>query len=162
MRGSLRRNGQSRTTQKRELRGCLRRNGPDHQYFETKSRCTGPRPEQASITTAPRSASCLGNNKRELLAGRGDWSPEFRGCLRRNGPDHLARGSWEPRVSRMSQAKRPIPDNSETRVARTSQAKRPGPPPKRPETLLDLPSAGTSFYHNNTPFSKLFGDKSDK
>ena len=55
-------------------------------------------------------------------------SPEFRGCLRRNGPDHLARGSSELRFRRMSQAKRPIPDNSETRVVRMSQAKRPGPP----------------------------------
>ena len=48
--------------------------------------------------------------------------------LRRNGPDHLSRGISEPRVWRMSQAKRPIPDNSETRVVRMSQAKRPGPP----------------------------------
>ena len=58
-------------------------------------------------------------------------SPEFRGCLRRNGPDHLARGSSELRFRRMSQAKRPIPDNSETRVVRMSQAKRPGPPRER-------------------------------
>ena len=73
----------------------------------------------------------------------------MRGCLRRNGPDHLARGSSEPRVSRMSQAKRagpprarhlvaqicedvsgetPNPGKLRTRVLRMSQAKRPGPP----------------------------------
>ena len=48
--------------------------------------------------------------------------------LWRNGADHLSRGSLELRFARMSQAKRPIPDNSETRVVRMSQAKRPGPP----------------------------------
>ena len=51
--------------------------------------------------------------------------PELRGCLRRNGPDHLANGVSEPSFARMSQAKRSIPDNSETRVVRMSQAKRP-------------------------------------
>ena len=55
-------------------------------------------------------------------------SPEFRGCLRRNGPDHLAHGISEPTFARMSQAKRSIPDNSETRSSRMSQAKRPRPP----------------------------------
>ena len=32
-------------------------------------------------------------------------SPELRGCLRRNWPDHLARGISEPKVGRMSQAR---------------------------------------------------------
>ena len=27
-------------------------------------------------------------------------------------------------------------------------------------SLLSFPSAGVSFYHNSTPFSKLFGEKS--
>eukprot|EP00959_Pyramimonas_sp_CCMP1952_P353781 7412104-Pyramimonas_sp.AAC.1 len=47
-------------------------------------------------------------------------SSEFGGCLRRYGPDHLLRGIWGLRVWRMSQAKRPIQDNSETGVARMS------------------------------------------
>jgi len=31
-------------------------------------------------------------------------SPELRGGLKRNWPDHLSRGIWEPRVPRMDQA----------------------------------------------------------
>ena len=77
----------------------------------------------------------------------------------RNGPDHLAHGGSEPSYARMSQAKRPIPDNSETRVVRMSQAKRAGPPHFLRMSLLIFPSAGVSFYHNGTPFSKLFGEK---
>eukprot|EP00959_Pyramimonas_sp_CCMP1952_P260526 5447692-Pyramimonas_sp.AAC.1 len=43
-------------------------------------------------------------------------SSEFRGRFKRNGPDHLSRGVPERNFSRISQAKRPIPANSETRV----------------------------------------------
>ena len=83
------------------------------------------RPAPRCPVTAPSTARETGGRTTSRAAAR---SPEFRRCLRRNGPDHLARGSSELRFRRMSQAKRPIPDNSETRVVRMSQAKRPGPP----------------------------------
>ena len=48
---------------------------------------------------------CLKRNGPDHLL-RGTRSSEVRGCLRRNGLDHLSRGISEPRVARMSQAKR--------------------------------------------------------
>ena len=102
LRGCLRRNAQSRTTQKRELRGCLRRNGPDHQILLRMSQAKRQIPDNSETTVARMSQA-----KRA---------------------DHLARGSSELRFARMSQAKRSIPEHSETRVVRMSQANRPGPP----------------------------------
>ena len=80
------------------------------------------------------------------------WSLELRGCLRRNGLDHLSRGISGLRIARMSQAKRAGPPQarasrspelggrlrrnrpdhlsrgiSELRFRRMSQAKRPIP-----------------------------------
>ena len=65
-------------------------------------------------------STAVWGKRRELLAGRArldgrppqvraSGSPELRGCLRRNAPDHLANGSSETRIARMSQAKWPGP-----------------------------------------------------
>ena len=48
-------------------------------------------------------------------------SSEFRGCLRRNGPDHLSRGISELRVARMSQAKRAGPPRKQHRGAQNCE-----------------------------------------
>ena len=129
------------------MRGCLRRNRPDHLARGILE------PRVARMSQAKRAGPPLARHLRaqslEDVSGEtgrttsraASLSPEFRGCLRRNGPDHLPRGLSEPSFSR------------------TSQAKRPGPPPKKLKTLLCLASAGISFYHNSTPFSKLFGEK---
>eukprot|EP00959_Pyramimonas_sp_CCMP1952_P412514 8644360-Pyramimonas_sp.AAC.1 len=76
-----------------------------------------------AIRAGPLLARHLGAQSLEDVSGETGWttsraasrSSEFGGCLRRNAPDHLLRGIWELRVWRMSQAKRPIPDNSEAR-----------------------------------------------
>ena len=88
--------------------------------------------------------------------------PELRGCLRRNGPDHLANGVSEPSFARMSQAKRSIPDNSETRVVRMSQAKR----PKSQDFVEDLsrcpPLGRNKLLSQQHPSQhKLFGEKGE-
>ena len=130
-------------------------------------------------------------NKRELLAGRRDW-----------GPAHLANGSSEPGVARMSQAKRAGPplarqlgaqsfEDVSGETGRTTSRAAPSSsdlrgclgrnaPSRTTQTrelrgclkrngldhhifgrmsLLARSSAGTSFYHNSTPFSKLFGEQ---
>ena len=96
-----------------EFRGCLRRNGPDH---------------LARGTSEPQICEDVSSETAQTTSRAASRSSEFRGCLRRNGPDQLSRGSSELSFRRMSQAKRPIPHNTETRVVRMSQAKRPGPP----------------------------------
>ena len=102
-------------SQSPELRGCLRRNGPDHLSRGISE------PRVARISQAKRArpplARHLGAQRVEDVSGEtgrttsraASQSPGFRGCLRRNGPDHVSRGISEPRVSRMSLAKRPGP-----------------------------------------------------
>ena len=121
-----------------ELRGCLRRNGPDHQIFVRMSRLARSSAGTSFYHNSTPFSKLFGEQTRAPLAGRRVWGPDrlSRGVrelwvprrFKRNGPDHLSRGISEHRFARMSQAKRPIPDNAETRVARMSQAKRPGPP----------------------------------
>eukprot|EP00959_Pyramimonas_sp_CCMP1952_P081041 1693166-Pyramimonas_sp.AAC.1 len=41
-----------------------------------------------------------------------------------------------------------------------SQAKQPRPPNLFEDVLALISPAGVSFYHNSTPFSKLFGETS--
>ena len=87
-----------------------------------------PRPELASTTTAPRSASCL--EARALLAGRRDW-----------GPDHLSRGIWELRVSRMSQAKRagpPLARHLRAQICEDVSGETPNPGQRRNESCEDV------------------------
>ena len=120
-------------SQSSEVRGCLRRNGPDH-LSRGISEVRVSRMSQAKRAGPPRARHRRAQNFEDVsgetarttsrTAPRGS---EFRGCLKRNGQDHLSRGVPERNFSRMSQAKRPIPANSETRVVRMSQAKRPGP-----------------------------------
>ena len=115
------------------LRECLGRNGPGHlprgisgpraaraslakwagsprarhlgaQSYEDVSDGTC----QTSSRAASRSQGC------EDVPGETGWTTpreasrrsELRGCLKRNAPNHLERGISEPRVARMSQAKR--------------------------------------------------------
>ena len=98
-----------------ELRGFLRRNGPDHLSRGISE------PRESRMSQAKRAGPPLARHLR--AQGFGDvsgetgrttsraasQSPEFRGCLRRNGPDHLSRGISELRVWRMSQSKRAGP-----------------------------------------------------
>ena len=103
-----------------DLRGCLKRKGLDRlrsrhlraHRWEDVSGAIGKTTSGQGMSE-PRVA----RTSQARLAGplRSGHLGELRGCLRRNGPDHLANGTSEPRVSRMSQAKRPIPANSETR-----------------------------------------------
>ena len=116
------------------LRNVPGRNGPDH-LVRSVSELGIARMAQAKRAGPPRARHLVNQGSEDVSGETGrttsrtaSQSSECRGCLRRNGPDHLARGSSEPRFRRMSQAKRPIPDNSETRVVRMSRAKRPGPP----------------------------------
>ena len=95
-----------------ELRGCLRRNGPDH-LLRCISDLRVARMSQAK-QAGPPLARHLGAQNCEDVFGETSWttsraesrSSEFRGCLMQNGPDHLLRGISETRVARMSQAKR--------------------------------------------------------
>ena len=103
-----------------ELRGCLRRNRPDHLARGILE------PRVARMSQAKRAGPPLARHLRaqnlEDVSGEtgrttsraASQSPVFRGRLRRNGPDHLSRGI------------------SEHRIWRTSQAKRAGPPLARP------------------------------
>ena len=109
-----------------ELGGCLR--GPPRGQHLRACSCEDASGEVGRITSR---AASLG--------------PNVRGWLKRNRPDHHARGITQPRVSRKSQTKRPrpprIPANPETRVVRMSQARRPGPP-IRCADVSALPSLG--------------------
>ena len=79
-----------------ELRGCFKRIGPDQLRSEhlQSQNCDDVSGENGRTASC---AACL------------SLSPELQGCLRRNGPGHLARGISEPRVARISQAKWAIP-----------------------------------------------------
>ena len=98
-----------------EVRGCLRRNGLDH-LARGISGLRVSRMSQAK-RAGPPLARHLGAQSCEDFSGEtgqttsraASRSPESRGCLRRNGQDHLSRGISEPRVSGMSQAKRAGP-----------------------------------------------------
>ena len=102
-------------SQSPELRGCLRRSGPEHLSRGISE------PRVARMSQAKRAgpplARHLGAQSCEDFSGEtgqttsraASRSPESRGCLRRNGQDHLSRGISEPRVSGMSQAKRAGP-----------------------------------------------------
>ncbi len=79
-----------------ELRKCFKRIGPDQirsEHLQSKS-CDDVSGENVRTVS---SAACLSRN------------PELQGCLRQNGPDHLAKGISEPRVARISQSKRAVP-----------------------------------------------------
>ena len=113
--GEAGRNTSRAASRSPELPGCLRRNGPDHLSRSISE------PRVARISQAKRArpplARHLGAQRVEDVSGEtgrttsraASQSPGFRGCLRRNGPDHVSRGISEPRVSRMSQAKRAAP-----------------------------------------------------
>ena len=99
LRGCLRRNAQSRTTQKREFRGCLRRNGQNHNILLRTSRRDHPSAGTSFYhNSTPVSTSCLGKKAR---------APSWEGET--GWPTTSGQGIWEPRVARMSQAKRPGP-----------------------------------------------------
>ena len=72
-------------------------------------------------------------------------SPGFRGCLRRNGPDHVSRGISESRFWRMSQAKRAGP-----RRARRLKA----------QSLEDVSSETGRTTSCAAPEAQRFGDVS--
>ena len=79
-----------------ELRKCFKRIGPDQirsEHLQSQS-CDDVSGENVRTVSC---AACLSLN------------PELQGCLRQNGPDHLAKGISEPRVARISQSKRAVP-----------------------------------------------------
>ena len=102
----------------------------------------------------------LGAQSCEDVSGETAWttsraaarSPELRGCLRRNGPDHLARGSSEPRVSRMSQAKRAGPPRARhlgAQICEDVSGETPNPGQLRNESCEDVSgetARTTTFY----------------
>ena len=79
-----------------ELRGCFKRIGPDQFMSE-------------HLQSQSRDDVSGENGRSALCAACLSLSPELQGCLRQNGPDHLARGISEPRAARTSQAKWAIP-----------------------------------------------------
>ena len=73
LRGCLRRNAQSRTTQKREFRGCLRRNGQNHNILLRTSRRDRPSAGTSFYHNRTPSAQLFGrNNKTQLVS---TWRP---------------------------------------------------------------------------------------
>merc|ERR1712060_347261 len=113
--GEAGRNTSRAASRSPELRGFLRRNGPDH----LSRGISEPRESRMSQAkrAGPRLARHLRAQSFEDVSGEtgrttsraASQSPEFGGCLRRNGPDHLAHGVSKLRVWRMSQAKRAGP-----------------------------------------------------
>ena len=110
-----RRTTSSAASRSPELRGCLRRNGLDR----VARGISEPRVGRMPLAKRARQALArhLGAQSCEDVPSETGWttsreayrSSELRGCLKRNALNHLSRGISEPRVGRMSQAKRPGP-----------------------------------------------------
>ena len=94
--GETGRNTSRMATQSSEFGGCLRRHGPEHLSCGLSEHRTS-RMSQAK-RAGPPLAPHLGAQSCEDVSGETGWttprtasqSSELRGCLRRNGPEHLA------------------------------------------------------------------------
>ena len=92
--------------------GCLRRNLPDHlaRGLSERQVVRMSQAKRARLALArhlgAQSCEDVSGETARITSRTASRRPELRRCLRRNGLEQLSRGISEPRVGRMSQAKR--------------------------------------------------------